>query len=234
MRLNKFIAEHGIASRRKADVLIEEGKVRINGAVMRTLGYDVQEGDKVIVNGIPLGDSAKRVYYLLNKPRGYITSMEDPQGRPIVIDLMTDVAERVFPVGRLDYDTSGLLILTNDGELSQRLMHPKHEIEKSYQALIKGRISDEKIRRLEKGVDIGGYLTKPAKLRVLQDKENSSLLEITIKEGRNRQVRKMFKAVGYPVIELKRISIGEIRLGRLLEGHYRKLSAQELAYIKNL
>lgn len=234
MRLNKFIAEHGIASRRKADVLIEEGKVRINGAVMRTLGYDVQEGDKVIVNGIPLGDSAKRVYYLLNKPRGYITSMEDPQGRPIVIDLMTDVAERVFPVGRLDYDTSGLLILTNDGELSQRLMHPKHEIEKSYQALVKGRISDEKIRRLEKGVDIGGYLTKPAKLRVLQDKENSSLLEITIKEGRNRQVRKMFKAVGYPVIELKRISIGEIRLGRLLEGHYRKLSTQELAYIKNL
>lgn len=234
MRLNKYIAQRGIASRRKADDLIANGNVKINGKPMNQLGYDVKEGDKVQVNGVTLGESEKLVYYIMNKPVGYITSVKDEEGRPVVMDLLTDVPARVFPIGRLDYDTSGLLILTNDGDLSQRIGHPKHLIPKTYEALVAGHLSRERIRWLKKGVDIDGYITKPAQLEIVKEGAKASLVRLTIHEGKNRQVRKMFKAVGNPVIELQRISIGDLRLGRLMDGHYRRMTANELDYLKTL
>ena len=170
----------------------------------------------------------------MNKPKGYITSTEDEKSRPVVINLLTDVTARVFPVGRLDYNTSGLLLMTNDGNLAYRLSHPKHEVTKTYLALVSGALSREKLAKLRKGVDIGGYITKPAQVQIIKQGERSSLVEITIHEGKNRQVRKMFAAVGNKVVELQRTAIGEIKLGRLLEGHYRKLTKVELDYLKTL
>ena len=234
MRLNKYIADHGITSRRKADDLVSEGKVKINGEVMRTLGYEVKEGDKVEVSGVLIESNVKKVYYMLNKPLGYITSLSDPQGRPVVTDLLSDVTGRVFPVGRLDEKTTGLLIMTNDGETSYKMAHPKHLVGKTYEALVKGDLSRERIRALERGVDIGGYITKPAIVKVVNNKGKDTLVQITITEGKNRQVRKMMKKVGNPVISLMRISLGELKLGRLKEGHYRKLTKEEVDYIKGL
>ena len=234
MRLNKYIAQRGIASRRKADELIVNGNVKINGEPMKQLGYDVKEDDKVEVNGVLLGEGQKLVYYVMNKPVGYITSVKDEQDRPVVMDLLTDVNARVFPIGRLDYDTSGLLILTNDGDFSQRIGHPKNSIPKTYEALISGQLSRERVRWLKTGVDIDGYITKPAQVEVIKEGPSSSLVRITIHEGKNRQVRKMFKAVGNPVLELQRISIGELRLGRLMPGHYRRITPKELEYLKTL
>ncbi len=234
MRLNRYIAQAGLASRRKADELIENGNVRVNGKPVKEMGYIVQEGDRVEVNGTLVENPEKAVYYVLNKPKGYITSTDDEKSRPVVINLLTDVTARVFPVGRLDYNTSGLLLMTNDGNLAYRLSHPKHEVAKTYLALVSGAISREKLAKLRKGVDIGGYITKPAQVQIIKQGERSSLVEITIHEGKNRQVRKMFAAVGNKVVELQRTAIGEIKLGRLLEGHYRKLTKAELDYLKTL
>lgn len=234
MRLNKYIAQRGIASRRKADELIANGNVKVNGKPMTQMGYDVKDEDKVEVNGVLLGEGQKLVYYVMNKPVGYITSVKDEQDRPVVMDLLTDVQARVFPIGRLDYDTSGLLILTNDGDFSQRIGHPKNSIPKTYEALISGRLSRERVRWLKSGVDIEGYITKPAQVEIVKESASATLVHITISEGKNRQVRKMFKAVGNPVVELQRISIGELRLGRLMPGHYRRITAKELEYLKSL
>ena len=233
MRINKYIAMSGLCSRRKADELVLNGNVKINGAVMKEPGYEVEEGDRVEVNGKPLVEQEKLVYYLLNKPLGIVTTASDEYDRMTVIDLMKDVGERIFPVGRLDYNTSGALILTNDGKLSYRIMHPKNEVTKTYHALVSGVISKERIWKLRNGVDIGGYVTKPARVTLIKENKNSAIIEITISEGKNRQVRKMLKAVGNPVQELKRISIGEIKLGRLKEGSYRKLTPKEVEYLKN-
>lgn len=234
MRLNRYLAHAGIASRRKADELIENGNVKVNGKPVNEMGYDVLEGDRVEVNGTLVEAPGKPVYYALNKPIGYITSTDDEKNRPVVTDLLTDVSARVFPVGRLDYNTSGLLIMTNDGDLAYRLSHPKHEVPKTYLALISGMLSKERLSKLRKGVDIGGYITKPAEVNILKQAERSCLVEITIHEGKNRQVRKMFAAVGNRVVDLQRVAIGEVRLGRLLEGHYRKLTKTELDYLKSL
>ncbi len=234
MRLNKYIAQAGVASRRKADQLTENGAVRINGVVMKELGYDVQPEDTVEVNGRVLRPAAKKIYLVLNKPKGYITTVSDEQGRPTVMDLITDVTERVFPVGRLDYNTTGLLIMTNDGELSQRLTHPQHQVTKTYHARVTGVLSNERMNKLRSGVDIGGYVTAKARVEILKQSEKSTIVEIEISEGKNRQVRKMFTAVGCKVQELERVSIGEIRLGRLLQGHYRNLTAREVEYLKQL
>jgi 23S rRNA pseudouridine2605 synthase len=234
MRLNKYIAQSGVASRRKADQLTINGAVRINGKVMKEPGYDVQPEDTVEINGLVLRPATKKIYIVLNKPKGYITTVSDEQDRPTVMDLVTDITERIFPVGRLDYNTTGLLILTNDGELSQKLTHPEHQVTKTYHARITGVLSSERMSKLRNGVDIGGFVTSKARVEILKQAEKSTIVEIEISEGKNRQVRKMFTAVGCKVQELERVSMGEIRLGRLLEGHYRKLTAHEVEYLKQL
>ncbi|MCB6994177.1 rRNA pseudouridine synthase [bacterium 210820-DFI.6.37] len=234
MRLNKYIAHAGIASRRKADELTINGNVKINGVAMRQPGYDVKPGDVVEVNGVTVRRQEKSEYVLLNKPTGYITSVRDDKDRPVVTELTADVDARLFPVGRLDYNTSGLLLLTNDGDLAYQLTHPKHQVPKTYRALVAGVLSKEKLARLRKGVDIGGFITSPAQVRVIRQNPRSALVEITIHEGKNRQVRKMFAAVGNRVQELQRIAIGELYLGRLKEGHYRKLTRDEIQYLKSL
>ena len=234
MRLNKYIAAAGVCSRRKADELIANGNVRINGAVMKEMGYDVADSDTVQVNGRTISAASKKVYVAVNKPLGYITSMDDERSRATVAELVADIPERLFPVGRLDYNTTGLLIMTNDGDLTYTLTHPKHEVWKTYIATVSGVISDNRIARLRKGVDIGGFVTSPAKVRVIKQMPRHAVVEISIHEGKNRQVRKMFAAVGNKVQELERVSIGDIRLGRLMSGHYRKLTREEIEYLKSL
>ena len=234
MRLNKYIASAGICSRRKAEELIAAGNEKINGAVMREMGYDVQEGDRVSVNGRPVEAEGNKVYVAVNKPKGYITSMDDDRDRATVAQLVSDIPERLFPVGRLDYNTTGLLLMTNDGDLAYRLTHPKHEVYKTYVAMVSGVVSDARLARLRKGVDIGGFVTSPAKVRVIKQNQRSTVVEISIREGKNRQVRKMFKAVGNTVIELERIAIGDVRLGHMQQGHYRKLTRREIEYLKGL
>ena len=233
MRINKYIAQAGIASRRKADELIQNGNVKVNGAVLKEPGYEVKPDDKVEVNGNLIVSSQKMEYVLINKPLGMITTVSDDRDRATVMDVVADIDARLFPVGRLDYNTSGALIMTNDGDLAYRLTHPKHEVYKTYRARVAGVLSAEKVSRLRKGVDIGGFVTSPAKVNIIRGTKNSTIVEISIHEGKNRQVRKMFKAVGNPVQELTRIAIGDIYLGHLKEGHYRKLSREEIEYLKN-
>ena len=233
MRLNKYIAQAGVASRRKADELVANGNVKINGQTVREMGVDVGEEDQVEVNGRPIKAAKKFVTIMLNKPKGFITSMADEKGRPMVTDLLSDIEERLFPVGRLDFNTSGLLLMTNDGDLAQRLMHPQHKVYKTYRARVSGYLSNEKVAKLAKGIDIGGFVTSPARVSVIKQGERSAIVEIQIYEGRNRQVRKMFAAVGNKVMELERIAIGDVRLAHLKEGHYRKLTPKEVEYLKN-
>ncbi len=234
MRLNKYIAQAGICSRRKADELIRNGNVKINGAVCTEMGVDVSEEDRVHVNGKLIRAAEKKIYVAVNKPMGYITSVTDDRDRLTVAELVTDIPERLFPVGRLDYNTTGLLLLTNDGELTYRLTHPKHEVYKTYVATVSGVISDKRLAQLRRGVDIGGFVTSPAKVRVLKQNPRSAVVEISIHEGKNRQVRKMFAAVGNRVQSLERTAIGDIRLGHLQTGHYRKLTREEIDYLKRL
>lgn len=234
MRLNKYIASAGICSRRKADELISNGNVKINSALMNSPGYIVSEEDRVEVNGKLISAESRKVYIALNKPLGCITSMNDDRDRTTVADFVTDIPERIFPVGRLDYNTTGLLIMTNDGSLAQKLSHPGHEITKTYVATVSGIISNARLNKLRRGVDIGGFVTSPAKVRVLKQNPRSTVVEISIHEGKNRQVRKMFSAVGNKVQKLERVAVGNIRLGRLLQGHYRKLSREEVEYLKGL
>lgn len=234
MRLNKYIAQAGLASRRKADELIQNGNIKINGITVKEMGIEVKEGDVVEVNGRVLeGSAQKPVYVMLNKPLGYITTSADEKGRPTVLQLVADVDARLFPVGRLDYNTSGLLLLTNDGDMAYRLTHPKHQIYKTYRARVSGVLSRERVNRLQNGVDIGGFVTSKAIVKVVKQGERSAIVEIQIAEGKNRQVRKMFAAVGNKVQELERIAVGDLILGRLMVGHYRKLTPKEIEYLKN-
>lgn len=234
MRLNKYIASAGICSRRKADELIQNGNVKVGGAVIKEMGHQVEDGDVVEVNGKVIEGAGRKVYVAINKPLGYITSMEDDKNRATVAELVSDIPERLFPVGRLDYNTTGLLIMTNDGELAYTLTHPKHEIYKTYVATVAGVLSDTRLAKLRKGVDIGGFVTSPAKVHVIKQMPRHAIVEISIREGKNRQVRKMFAAIGNKVQALQRTAIGEIKLGRLMEGHYRKLTRQEIEYLKSL
>ena len=178
--------------------------------------------------------SAKRVYYKLHKPKGYVTTASDDKGRKTVVELMRKVQERVYPIGRLDYDTEGLLILTNDGDLTNILTHPKNLVKKTYIASIEGEISNEEVKQISKGVDIGGYITQPCTVFVKDKDDKFTRLEITITEGKNHQVKKMFEAVGKNVVFLKRVSIGEIKLGGLARGEYKVLTTKEIAYLKSL
>lgn len=196
------------------------------------MGTVVTPADRVEVDGKPVKLEKNKVYIMLHKPRGYVTTMHDPEGRDTVLDLIQGIEERVYPVGRLDYDSSGLLLLTNDGELAQRMMHPSHEIIKVYIATVEGQPSAEAIRKLEKGVRIDDYTTAPALIRVLEDYGDKTKLEITIHEGRNRQVRKMCEAIGHPVIRLKRVAYGNLVLGRLKPGQWRYLTDAEQKQLK--
>lgn len=233
MRINKYIAASGLCSRRKADELISNGNVKVNGASMREPGYDVKEGDKVVVNGKPIETKQKLEYVAINKPLGVVTTVSDDRDRETVMEIVADVDARLFPVGRLDYNTSGLLIMTNDGDMAYRLTHPKHEVTKTYVAVVQGVLSDARVNKLRQGVDIGGFVTSPAKVKIIKGTKTSTTVEITIHEGKNRQVRKMFAAVGNKVVALERVAIGDIKLGRLAVGHYRKLSREEIEYLKN-
>lgn len=234
MRINKFIAESGIASRRAADKLIEEGKVKINGKVCG-LGDEVKVGvDLVSVAGQTINVVKTYEYFIMNKPKGYICTAKDDKGRKTVLDLMPPTSKRVFPVGRLDYDTEGLLILTNDGELTFKLTHPRNEIPKTYLVKTEKPVSYDDLNKLRSGVYIDGVKTKKCNIHLIETNKTGSKLHITITEGRNRQVRKMFESVGNNVDFLKRIKIGDLALTGLNRGEVRKLRPEEINYLLNL
>lgn len=234
-RLQKVIAHAGIASRRKAEELIIEGKVKVNGQVIRELGTKVTASDSIEVNGIKI-EKEKKVYFLLYKPRGVISAVSDDRGRKTVVDLFPHVEERIFPVGRLDYETSGVLLLTNDGDFSNLLTHPRYNIDKTYVAKIKGLPRREDLKKLERGIMLEDGKTAPAKVKVLSSdrEQGKSIIAITIHEGRNRQVRRMFEAIGYPVLKLKREQFAFLGLHGLNAGESRELTAHEVKQLRVL
>ena len=234
MRLNKYISHSGYTSRRKADDLIFQGKVKVNNKVEKNPGYRVDvDKDVVTVEGKELKQDNKLIYIMLNKPTDVITSVDDQFDRKTVVDLVK-IDERVYPVGRLDYDSSGLILLTNDGDLTYKLTHPKHEIFKKYFVKVNKFLSDKEIYTLKKGVVIDGYMTNNSKIEVISKNRGHTNMYVSIDEGRNRQIRKMFKTQGADVLTLKRISIGNLALGNLKEGNWRYLTKQEINYLKSL
>ncbi|MBD1378663.1 23S rRNA pseudouridine(2605) synthase RluB [Metabacillus arenae] len=234
-RLQKVIAHAGVASRRKAEEFITEGKVRVNGKIVKELGTKVSQNDKIEVNGIPV-EREMPVYFLLYKPRGVISAVKDDKGRKVVTDFFPEIKQRIYPVGRLDYDTSGLLLLTNDGEFANSLMHPKYEIHKTYVAKLKGIPARESLKKLERGIQLDDGKTAPAKVKLqsLDKKKQTCIVELTIHEGRNRQVRRMFEAIGHPVIKLKREQYALLNLHGLQPGDARELSPHEVKQLRAL
>lgn len=229
-RLQKLLSRAGVASRRAAEQLMLEGRVTVNGTTVRELGTKADPaGDEIRVDGRRVKFADEHRYLLLNKPRGYMTTRSDPEGRPTVIDLLKGVREYVYPVGRLDYDSEGLLILTNDGDLAARLTHPSHEVPRVYEARVLGEPDRHDLDRLARGVTIDGRRTHLAEVRALRP----DVLQVTIHEGRNRQVRKMCEAIGHPVTHLKRVAIGPIRDGRLKLGAWRELTPEEVRKLRS-
>ncbi len=233
-RLQKIIAESGYASRRKAEELIKNGKVIVNGKIVTELGSKASFGDDILVDGKKI-EKEEKEYYIFNKPRGVITSTSDEKGRKVVIDYF-DSNKRLFPVGRLDYDTTGLLIVTNDGKLSNLITHPKSEIEKFYVAKLEGIIKGTEINKLKEGIVLDGVkcIPKRVKLKSFDKKSNSSIVEITITEGKNHEIKRLFEKVGFNVIKLKRERIAFLSLGNLQSGEYRKLNPKEVKELFNL
>ena len=234
IRLQKFLAISGVASRRKAEEIIKSGRVRVDGKVVTEMGVRINPDTQVVHCDNRLIEAAGKeanVYILLNKPGGYVTTVSDPQGRPIVTSLLKDITARVYPVGRLDLDTEGALLMTNDGELAHKILHPKFETNKTYEVLVKGVPSRHKIDSLKKGIMLEGKKTWPARIMFVQQKEQATLFKITIHEGRKRQIRKMFQAIAHPVLHLKRTAYGQLTLGSLKSGSYRFLSTNELKKI---
>ncbi len=233
-RLQKYMARCGAASRRKCEEYITQGRVKVNGQTVTQLGTTVSASDKVELDGKLLQEQPKYVYIMLNKPEKVMSTSSDPEGRVTVTQLI-DLPYRLYPVGRLDYNTSGLILLTNDGDAAYRLTHPKYEIEKEYLAVIKGEIDRRDILKLERGVQIEeNTVTAPAKIQVVGGTQHTVTLSITIHEGRNREVRKMLEAINKELLSLMRIRIGGINLGKLPSGEYRELNSTELAYISSL
>ncbi|HOA54980.1 MAG: pseudouridine synthase [Acetivibrionales bacterium] len=232
IRLQKYLADAGVSSRRKCEELISQGRVQVNGRIVTEPGTKVEGTEEIRVDGKKVEPAKRKIYILLNKPVGYISSVRDQFSRKTVIDLVSGIKERIYPVGRLDYDTSGLIILTNDGEFANMLMHPRHEAEKVYRAEVEGMLGADDINRLEKGIDIGGYVTAPASVRVIDKTKKRSVVEISIHEGKNRQVRRMFESIGHPVLKLKRTAIGGITVGTLEEGKWRYLTKTEVEDLK--
>lgn len=234
-RLQKVIAHAGFASRRKAEEMILEGKVTVNGQVVKELGIKVSPSDRVEVEGIPV-EREEPVYFLFYKPRGVISSVKDEKGRKVITDFFQHIEQRVYPVGRLDYDTSGLLLVTNDGEFANLVTHPSNEVEKVYVAKTKGIPSKESLRILEKGVRLEDGLTAPAKIRLISvdKRKETAIIELTIHEGRNRQVRRMFEAIGHPLLKLKRERFGSLTLKNLKAGDIRELTPHEVKELRTL
>lgn len=232
MRINKYLASAGIASRRECDKLIQDGKVKINGQIA-VLGAEVNEGDDVFVNGKQV-TVKKNEYYLLNKPKGYICSVSDEKGRKTVLDLMPANAGRIYPVGRLDYDSEGLIILTTDGELAQHLTHPSNNVPKTYLVKVEGKLTETDLNPIRSGIEIDGYVTKKCKAHIVETNKEYTKVHITLYEGKNREIRKMFAAIGKEVSLLKRIKVGELSLRGLNRGEYRKLSKQEVDYLMSI
>lgn len=233
-RLQKYLAGCGIASRRKCEELITQGKVTVNDKLVTELGVKIDsEKDIVKYNNKIVKIEDKKVYIVLNKPEKIITSVSDERGRKTVLDII-NVSERIYPVGRLDYDTSGLLLLTNDGDLYNRIMHPRNEVVKTYIAKISGIPNENKIAHFKNGVNIGDYITAKADFRIIKKEKNNAVVEIKIHEGKNRQIRRMCAAIGHPVITLKRVAVGKIALGNLEVGEYRLLTKDEVEYLMSL
>lgn len=234
MRINKYIAQCGIASRRKAEDIIKSKKVKVNGKVTTDLSTEIKDTDIVSIDNKTVKIVSNLVYYKLNKPKGYITSTSDDKDRKTVINLMRGIHYRVFPIGRLDYDTEGLLLLTNDGEIANILTKPNSEVKKTYVLHIGGIINKDEIKKLSTGVDIGDYITRPCSVELIETNGTQSKLKVTITEGKNRQIRKMFASIGKEVTFLKRIQIGDIKLGGLSRGEYAPLNQKEIRYLKSL
>lgn len=233
IRINKFLAELGIGSRRAIDKMIEEKRIKVNG-VLAESGIKVDKSDKISVNGKLLEfEKKKKVYFILNKPKRVLSTAKDERGRKTVVDLI-DTKERIFPIGRLDYDTEGLLLLTNDGEIFNKIIHPRTEVYKTYLVEARGNINMTTLNKLKRGVMLDDKMTLPAKAKILLADERHTELHFAIKEGRNRQVRRMFELVGHPVINLKRIMLGELNLEGLEVGEYRPLTKKEINYLYSL
>ncbi len=236
MRLHKFMAACGVGSRRYSEILIKEGRVIVNGHPVIEMGtiIDPME-DIIVVDGKPISLETEIVYILLYKTRGTVTTVKDPYNRKTVLDLLGPLKSRIYPVGRLDYDTEGLLILTNDGAFAAHLTHPSHAIDKEYDAVVRGQPGPSQLNRLRQGIDIGGFITSPAAVQLIERTQGGdTYLSITIHEGKNRQVRRMFEQIGHPVITLRRVRIGPITLDGLQPGAWRHLTAQEIIELKQL
>ena len=233
MRINKYLAECGVASRRACDKIVQDGRVTINGKTAVN-GQDVSDGDKVLLDGNEIVRKVIHSYYIMNKPKGYVCTVSDDKDRKTVMQLLPENTGRVYPVGRLDYDTEGLLLFTDDGELAFRLTHPRNEIPKTYLVKIEGSVTDAQLNKLRAGVELDGRLTNKSKIKVIEANREYTKLHVTINEGRNRQVRRMFESVGKEIAFLKRIKIGEMGLGSLERGKVRKLTAEEIFYLTNL
>lgn len=234
MRINKFLAECGVASRRNCDKLIADGLVTVNGKVC-SLGQEIDENnDSVSVNGKRINRVKKYSYYVMNKPKGYVCTVKDEKDIKTVMDLLPPGVDRVFPVGRLDYDSEGMLILTNDGDFCNRLIHPSSEIPKTYLVKIEGSLEDSELIRISRGVVIDGVKTKKCTIKVVDQTKTFTKYHVTVTEGRNREIRKLFMSAGKEVKFLKRIRIGDLGMGSLDRGAVRKLSQEEIEYLKNL
>lgn len=234
MRLQKYLASCGVASRRASEKMIAEGRVSVDGIVITEMGTKVEEGQIVRVDGKTVTPEAQKYYVMYHKPAGEVTTVQDPEGRATVLDRFRDFPARLYPVGRLDYDSEGLLLLTNDGELTEHMLHPSREVDKVYLARVSNVVTPEEARRLERGVMVDGRLTARAKAKILSTQNLFTDMLITIHEGRNRQVRKMVEQIGHQVVLLRRIRFGPLKLGDLPRGMWRPLTDEELAQIKEL
>lgn len=234
MRINKFLAEMGVASRRHADAMIESCRITVNGN-LATLGMNIEDTDVVCLDNVVIErKEAKLEYYIMNKPKGYVCTAKDDRGRKTVMQLLPEGVGRVFPVGRLDYATEGLLLFTNDGDLAYRLTHPTNEVPKTYLVKLEGTMTEKDLNPIRSGVELDGVLTKKCKAHIVETHKEYTKVHITITEGKNRQVRRMFESIGKNVAFLKRVSIGKLKLSGLDRGEVREMTAEEVAYLQNL
>lgn len=233
MRINKFLSSCGIDSRRKCEVLVTEGRVKVNGKTVNNLATDIKEDDIVEVDGHYVTLNDRKTYIMLNKPKGCVTTVSDDKGRKTVLDFVK-IKKRVFPVGRLDYDTEGLLILTDDGDLANKIMHPSNSVKKTYSVRIEGEPTESELKRLRSGVEFGGVKYSPAEVIVVETEKGETKLKITVSEGKNHEIKNMMEAIGKTVCFLKRVSIGNLAVGGLKRGEWRYLKEDEIAYLKSL